>query len=523
MSAFTCKLKTCWIISGLAVASLAVGTVIPLQAMLPPEDGLIPINDRIAAQYDLRVQWRTNVRVARQTGVLAEVILNVNENRARTIYEVDFGEGGHESYAENDMNPFGVPFTVESAREWAELRKQILEAKGYSVSIEKYVLPESTIFALTTDGQVQSIDGETGKTNWAVTVGKPQQPAQGIAANNDFVGVVSGPFVFCLDAKTGQTRWTRICDSAPSGGVAISDNFIFVTQITGVVQAFPLNEDGIPDRRLVSYGGVVDKPHISGLTLSWPTNRNYYMVASALNPDSIAFYLETNSPILVPGTSAGGNLIVTTEDGKVFSLNEKRGTLNWELALGSPINERPVAFGNSLFVISDVDRLFKIDAATGQFDPNWPRGINGIVHLLGASQSRAYFIDHQFQLVSIDRETGSQLGRFFIGNPDFIVTNEKTDRIYLATTSGKLICLRESSNFYPFFHQDADEVAAQVTQPAIPGPAVEERPAQQQPNASDNPFGGDDSNQNPFGGGGDDSNQNPFDGRAQPPAENPFG
>ncbi len=425
------------------------------------DDKLI-INTTRANQNGFELQWFSQISVSPAIGEVKEMVMTVDENRSTTFFELSY-DGGNEVYGENDVNKYGERFDAQGAEDWAKLRQDILKARGVKSEIKKYVRPKSTLFSLTTNGTVQCIDAETGKTNWTVTVGKHTHPAVGISANSNVVGVVSGPYLFCLDAETGLRIWKRECQSGPTGGVAVSDTHIFVTEASGLVEAFPLEDAGLPPTRFISFGRATVKPHINDLTISWPSGRGYYNVGSAHDPNQIAYRLRADSEIVAAGSSANGRLFAASLDGKTYAMDEKTGRLLWEFSAGDPVSRSPVALGNAVFIVSDLGRLFKLNAKTGAPDENWPLSISGISRFVAASQSRVYFTDAVGNLIGLDQATGNRTTQFKIGANNLIFSNTETDRIYFGTRRGGIQCLRELANTQPYFHAGAEHEEPEAT------------------------------------------------------------
>jgi hypothetical protein len=119
-----------------------------------------------------------------------------------------------------------------------------------------------------------------------------------------------------------------------------------------------------------------------------------------------------------------------------------------------------------------------------------------------------------------------------------VLPNYETDRMYFATKSGYIQCVRQLASVRPrLIGGDLDQ-ESEGPQPDDGQPADSGNPfgegAEENPFGGDsadadeeNPFGGDE--ENPFGGGSDDSNaaeeENPFGGGSDDSSddENPFG
>ncbi|MGI9518312.1 MAG: PQQ-binding-like beta-propeller repeat protein, partial [Pirellulaceae bacterium] len=445
----------------------------------------------------------------------------------------------------DDLNPRGVPLRElyaddpgRGAREWAELRKEVLEAEGHSdVAVELITVPRTTIYALSGAGGIHAIDAETGETRWTAGVGEPFQPTFGLAANNNRVIAVRGSKVHCLDARDGRKLWQRTTKYAPGGGVAISDHFAYVTSIEGHLQMFPLNSTGLPERFFASSGPATYDPTVTSETVSWSTRRGYYNVSRS-QVASLMYRLQTDDEFMAPGASVGDYLVANSTTGKVYAIDEMRGSLVWDYAVGERLDKKPIAIGNNtLLVITANNNLVALDNTTGQVANGWPKQVGNVAEYVGASQNVLYFLNSSGQLVGLRRDSGSLVASTPIGERTPLA-NAHTDRLYLTDAAGSLICMRELANFNPVVHGDdfvlggtAEEATPQTEEPVKPAETTDPFGDPIVPTDPNDPFGdpapsgesGDMQPGEPSGQGndpfGDDQNTSGDDNKP----EDPFG
>ncbi len=136
------------------------------------------------------------------------------------------------------------------------------------------------------------------------------------------------------------------------------------------------------------------------------------------------------------------------------------GTTNWNYPSGAPIEQEPLVAGDDVFVVNTEGRLASIDAVSGT--PNWAISTVG-GPLLGVSKNRVFLESRDGDLFIVDRATGQMLYdprttferaglniRAFELGP----TNRLNDRIYIASRSGMLVCLREAGALKPLLLRD---------------------------------------------------------------------
>jgi hypothetical protein len=134
--------------------------------------------------------------------------------------------------------------------------------------------------------------------------------------------------------------------------------------------------------------------------------------------------------------------------------------------------------------------LFAIDATQGTEMWVTP-GLRGYV---AGNDKRLYCTDTRGNLAILDAATGSRLGTLAAAGSDWPLFNVMTDRILLATSTGRVQCFREANLPFPVVHYR--EEATQATQPTKTPTAKPEEKTDPTPTPTTDPFG------DPFAPGG---------------------
>jgi len=134
----------------------------------------------------------------------------------------------------------------------AELKEHELRARGRDPKLEVKQIPEVILFAQTSQGGLQAIDGETGRTIWYVQVGVPSHPTQPIAATDQHVVTINGSYLYVFDQQSGRPLWQRPISGVPTAGPALGRGLIYVPTLNGMVEAF--QEDGTEARGCAETG-----------------------------------------------------------------------------------------------------------------------------------------------------------------------------------------------------------------------------------------------------------------------------
>lgn len=229
-----------------------------------------------------------------------------------------------------------------------------------------------------------------------------------------------------------------------------------------------LREQRVAPLYFQSLGRTLVQPLITRQTreeewLAWPTDQGYLCVGFLNRLEhrqlELRYRLKTLAPIVsqpaylpadpnVVGDS--GVIYAASQDGYVHAIQEKDGTHLWRFSTGDPINEAPVVIGYRVFVTSELGGLYNLDAKSGKVMWYTP----GITRFLAASRSRLYTLDQLGRIVVLDARTGARLDSLVLPAVWTIQpANYWTDRLYFATSSGLLMCLREAGLPKPAVHR----------------------------------------------------------------------
>lgn len=459
-----------------------------------------------ANRFGLERVWFTRVQFDSARGRIAHVRQHVSSQHGYTVHEV-ISERGRRVITDRDLDSFGVALGKDAAQKQAEKLVQQLTRSGIEAEHKTQVLPEITIYVVSDSGIVQAIDGETGRTRWATLVGNPRYPTDAPGSNDDYVAIVNGTTLYLLDQATGNILWRRQTLGAPGAGPAISDELVFAPMVGGTIEAYVADDGRAPPWVFQSRGRAVVQPVVAGSGVAWPTDNGDLYVAEA-NLTGIRYRLETSRAIVArPTHLPPKRIVVVSTDGYVYCIHESSGSLLWRFSSGEPIVKPAVAIGEALFVVTDDDNLFRLNAETG-LEQWWAPRVRQVI---SASESRLYCLGDTGRLVIFDMNTGGRIGSMSTEQLDIQMVNYHTDRIFLGSSNGIIQCMREVGAEWPIIRTGGIEEKAEDEKAA-----AEDEPMADEPVAppSDDPFGA-------FGGG--DEPAAGGDAPAGDPFADPFG
>jgi len=364
--------------------------------------------------------------------------------------------------------------------------------------VTDWTLHADLLIALTSTGTVHAIDMESGRTRWMAQVGKPGSPCTGPAANADYVAVLSDSKLFVLDRGDGHLVWSRRIGNVSEAAPVLSESHVYVTQINGRVEGFPLEDPTARVWQYQSVGHIYQTPLITGEFLTWASDQGHLYFSDAISP-RVLFRIETYDEIASSPTAYGENLYATSLGGYLYCYDKSDGQERWRFSSGMPIVKKPIIVDDKAYFASETPALYALDSTSGRH--LWTA--EGVVQFVAQGTDRVYGVDRFGTLLILDGESGTLAGRIATGAGISALANEQTDRIFLVSDTGLVQCLHELGASEPTLYlkaTDEEEMAEKGEEKETPAEEeaeepdaepVEDEPAEE----DDNPF----DEENPFG------------------------
>lgn len=328
--------------------------------------------------------------------------------------------------------------------------------------VKYMVLDEENVYLQGTGGTVTAFDGESGKRLWAVQLGNRDEPIFPGVSNEKHFLAVNGMSLFCIERFGGEVLWELKLPTMPSVGPSVDDQHIYVGALDGSIYSFELRKiDELYRKSML--------PQWSYLAMRWRyrtskeitttaystgrlvnfASRDGSLYAVGAQERDLTWQFETSAPITAPLAATNDSLILASEDYFVYCLNRDNGLVRWEFASGNPVRKAPVVIGNDVYVIPDRGGMFSLSVRTGE--EKWERP--GITDLLTATKSRLIGSDQTGNIVLLQRSTGRPIGTLPLRPFNVRSQNDRTDRLFLATQSGLVMCLREQGAEFAHYHK----------------------------------------------------------------------
>ena len=345
---------------------------------------------------------------------------------------------------------------------------------------------EELVYVQTRTGMVSAFENETGKLIWSALLGRPDDPSFPIASNETVAMVVTGLDIFAVEKFTGKVLWELRAPSSPSTSPAVDEDRVYLGFLDGSVYAMDLKKvrELYAERRLPAWSfQTVAWRYSTGKEVTTPPITNGYVVNFASRDGSLytvsaskrelLFQFETDAPVSAPIASSNRFLFMASEDFNFYCLDRVSGKISWEFVSGLPVRLQPRIISEHVFLMPVRGGIHCLSVKSGQ--QLWWRP--EVSEFLAATPQMIYSSDRFGNVVMLSREDGSVQGTLPLQKFQIRLANDRTDRLYMATQDGLIICIHEKTREFPIFHLHPER------RPIVPEFAPEEAPQTEEVNS----------------------------------------
>lgn len=361
------------------------------------------------------------------------------------------------------------------------------------------IADEQIVIVQTRTGVLTVFDSESGVKLWDGLLARPNQFSSPAITNADSLYIVIGSTVYARDKYTGDELWTLRLPGPPSTSPLVTNDRLYVGTLEGSVYAFDLAkiaEAQIAGRLPQYLDTTIAWHYATSSEISTTPVTNDKVVAFAnvagslivVTPDErdIVYQLETDAPASAPLELLGDTLLYASADNNFYCLNAPVGTTRWQHVADAPIRAKPLLIDGSVYLTPIDAGLYNLDVNNGEL--RW--WVPSATQFVAVTSQRVFGSDPGGNIVVIDRKDGAVLGTLPLVDFSVRFANDRTDRLYLATTTGLVTCIRERGAELPVYHRyperrpilpifaEEQPAAPAGEQPAGEQPAVEEPPGE---------------------------------------------
>ena len=357
---------------------------------------------------------------------------------------------------------------------------------------------EYVVFVKSTAGIVTALNAETGREMWTAQVGRTDEVAMPATSNSSIVMVVAGPALYALDKFSGKELFSYRLPSQPSAGPVITEGSFLIPLSDESLSACALNTLEYLERfntlppgigRAIAWrfatGQVIKRQPVAGSSrVAFVTERGDVFVVdiSGVQAGRLKFQFLMQSPATAPLTLVTRDqeyLLAAAANSRLFCIGmNTNGRMQWTYPLGQRVSEPITVIGQSVYIVGDEGEFLGLGLQSGlplQTVNGEPFAVADVKILVSVTEKAVYVIDSSGQLVTVNRKTGKVATKDHYPDLTLPIRNSVTDRLYLCSTSGRVVCMKESGIDFPVYHQNPKRspIMPEVAKPAPAVPAAD--------------------------------------------------
>ncbi|HJT77584.1 MAG TPA: PQQ-binding-like beta-propeller repeat protein [Gemmataceae bacterium] len=399
---------------------------------------------------------------------------------------------------------------------------------GRRDSIFSIQLTGDEMLVQTRSGTVTSLDPETGRLRWGpAAVGLPYRHQEALGYNTRLILVTNGTTLYALDRKTGQQQWSYELPAAPIAPVVADDEQIYASLSNGRLHVFrlvvvqpgtapgrapstiitgqPQNTErppmvdihGLPPPAIDLTGPYGGREYVAPAGFPPPAVKPQFFYAAEntveatplVSPETLLvadslgnllglskynklelFTLKTGGKITAPLNQHGEIAYAASADRDLYTVNMVTGKILWRFTSTLPIYDRPAVTDTDLYVSPAASGMYRLDRPSGEVLWHSPQA----QRFLASNPKFVYATDRSGRLLVLDGRRGTVLSGYDTHDYVLPVSNDLTDRVYLAAQDGLIVCLHDRDYVRPVLTKKSPEQspppAPKAKPPAKPAP-----------------------------------------------------
>lgn len=327
--------------------------------------------------------------------------------------------------------------------------------------VRHMVLDEQSLYVQSSGGIITAFDSETGQKRWAVQLGRHNLPSQPCVSNDDMVMAIVGTTLYALDKIDGELVWKLALPNSATTSPSVDSRRLYYGTLDGSVYAYDLkkieelhNENLLPQWtstallwRYKAAGEITSQNVSNNMTLLFASLDNSLYSLTASNR-KLQWQFETDQPVSAPLGHSPGFVYLASEDFNVFCIKENTGSVRWQFVAGLPIRKEVRVVGDNVYVFPHRGGVYCLSRISGE--RRWWRP--HMVDFVGSTRNLLFLSDNLGQIAVLSPRDGAQIGSLPLKDFPVRYGNELTDRLYIATKTGLVVCIREQNKEFPSYH-----------------------------------------------------------------------
>ncbi len=339
---------------------------------------------------------------------------------------------------------------VEAERR-ARQQVRILERRGIAATITTRTAPAVRLYTLGDDGTLQCQDAENGELIWLARFGNRHRGYGKLGISDKEISIVNGSDLILVDAANGEEINIQSMFSVPLFGAVHGGDYSLIPTIRGGIETYPLKDTTIDPFMEIVGGQALAMPTVAPGSdkVAWGTDNGFVYVMELSGTPSTLFRLDTDGIVSGKVAAASGErFFFGSEGGQVYAVRATRtGEMIWSRPFGEPFYNEPLVYGDKMLIRSTYGSMYSLNIDNG--DLLWIGPSPGVDELIACFDNQIYVRMLSGVMAVLDIETGKFIEMIASIQPQKILSNFQTNRLYLVDASGLVQCLKPIDSDLP--------------------------------------------------------------------------
>jgi outer membrane protein assembly factor BamB len=250
--------------------------------------------------------------------------------------------GTKELVSSRERGLHGRILGIDGALQLAQVRKELLERRGMTVTESVQFVPTARVYSLSRDGHLQAMDAESGSVLWSKRLEAGVAPILGYDVSDTYVAVTHGTHIDVFDAQNGAQIRRFNLQNLPDGPPTISGSRVISPGSNGRMELLTPYQS---NRFRSDMGGFHGRLALAITELEnayvWAVSDQIY-VSLKPEPARPVFSIPTSRPLRIAPGGFGNMMLVVEETGGMSCFSQSSGLEVWSQYLGVPLVQSPV-------------------------------------------------------------------------------------------------------------------------------------------------------------------------------------
>lgn len=297
-------------------------------------------------------------------------------------------------------------------------------------------LQDENLYCVTDAGAVVAVKAATGVIRWVAQVAETGDAILGPRHGGGKAYFVTADRVHVYDRISGQPEEALELGFATAGPAVADEQRLYVAGLDGRLRCVRLS-DRLGLWEVGTAQPVVAAPALRQGKLFFASRDGAIYACRAA--DKVRLWQAGVEGQVVADLGVGGDFVlVPSTNGSLYCLEAADGSLRWRFWTPGQLLSGPVATGEHAYQYSRGYGLYAIELGSGR--QRWHRQDGR--WFLAERDGLAYVLTNLRQIVVMSNRTGREVCRIDAGRIELAVSNATDAAIYVASRSGRLMCIR---------------------------------------------------------------------------------